>query len=169
MWFGNLHKWVRAPPGAALMYAAPTLRDRLRPLVVSWHEPDGYPWSLNIQGTSNLTSWLAAPAAIAFHQDLGYARVRAHGDRLARQGASQVAAALGVDVIPGDELPMHLVPFECAERFAAMAAIRQSHPVELAITEYAGQHFVRVSAHLYNTPEDYDILGRAVAAYASVG
>ena len=69
MWFGNLHKWVCAPPGAALMYAAPTLRDRLRPLVVSWHEPDGYPWSLNIQGTSNLTSWLAAPAAIAFHQD----------------------------------------------------------------------------------------------------
>ncbi|GAB4076759.1 hypothetical protein [Nostocoides australiense] len=132
---------------------------RLRPLVVSWREEEGYPTAVTYQGTSNVTSWLAAPAAIALHEELGWERVRAHGIRLAEQGVQIVADALGTKPIPGDPVPMRLVPFECEERFAAMAAIREAHPVELAITEYAGDHFVRVSAHLYNTREDDVALG----------
>jgi len=167
VWIGNLHKWVCAPPGAAVLYAAPAARAWLRPLVVSWREEEGYPTAVTYQGTSNVTSWLAAPAAIALHEELGWERVRAHGIRLAEQGGQIVADALGTKPIPGDPVPMRLVPFECEERFAAMAAIREAHPVELAITEYAGDHFVRVRAHLYNTREDYVALARACAAYVT--
>ena len=70
-WIGNLHKWVCAPPGAAVLYAAPAARAWLRPLVVSWREEEGYPTAVTYQGTSNVTSWLAAPAAIALDKELG--------------------------------------------------------------------------------------------------
>jgi isopenicillin-N epimerase len=159
LWFGNLHKWVCAPPGCAVLYADPRHRAAIRPLVVSWDDALGYPESVRMQGTANLTSWLAAPTAIDFHQRLGYERVRSHGVGLARAGADVVARAIGVEAVPGPALPMQLVPLGAAAAWEVNSAVAEADaPVELAVTGFEGSSYLRVAAHLYNTMADYEVL-----------
>lgn len=42
-WFGNLHKWGYAPSGSAVLAVAPAHRGRVRALVPSWEDADGFP------------------------------------------------------------------------------------------------------------------------------
>jgi isopenicillin-N epimerase len=173
LWFGNLHKWVCSPPGCGVLYAGPHHRTSTRSLVVSWDEGLGYPAAVRMQGTANLTSFLAAPAAIDFHRGLGYERVRDHGIRLARAGAELVAWTLGVEPVPGPPLPMQLVPLGPADPWEIGAALEAADaPVELALTTFGQTSFVRVGAHLYNTIDDYRVLAAALSdalAHLSAG
>lgn len=63
LWTGNLHKWVCAPKGAAVLWARAELRDLLRPAVTShahltsFH--DRFAWT----GTHDPTAFLAARAS----------------------------------------------------------------------------------------------------------
>lgn len=165
LWFGNLHKWVCAPPGAAVLYALPHVRERLRPLVVSWAEGEGYPESLRMQGTVNLTSWLAAPSAIAFHEAVGYDRVRAYGAATARAGAETVAAGLGLEPVPGPGLPMQLVPLGHHPHPDLQRVLEEADPpLEYAITAFGGRAYARVAAHLYNRSDDYAVLATALSS-----
>lgn len=159
VWFGNLHKWVCAPAGTAVLYADEQWRSRMRPLVVSWAEHSGYPASMRMQGTADVTGWLAAPSAIAFHQRWGYDRVRAYGQGLVAEGARVVAAALGMADPGGDDLPMRLVPLPAGTdiRDLQQRAVR-TLPVELAMSGHGGEPFIRLSAHLYNRLDDYRVL-----------
>jgi isopenicillin-N epimerase len=164
LWFGNLHKWVCAPPGCGVLYAGPQHRRELRSLVVSWDEGLGYPAAVRMQGTANLSPFLAAPAAIDFHRALGYDRVREHGVALARAGAELVARTLGVEPIPGPPLPMQLVPLGPVVAWDVGAAVEAAAaPVELALTTFDSVSFVRVGAHLYNNMADYRVLAEALS------
>ncbi len=164
LWFGNLHKWVCAPPGCGVLYAGPRHRGDVRSLVVSWDEHLGYPAAVRMQGTANLTSFLAAPTAIDFHRGLGYERVRDHGVRLARAGAELVAWTLGVEPVAGPALPMQLVPLGSVNPWDVGAAVEAADsPVELAITTFGDASFVRVAAHLYNDMGDYKVLADALS------
>jgi isopenicillin-N epimerase len=165
VWFGNLHKWVCAPPGTAVLYADEAWRRRLRPLVVSWSEGAGYPASVRMQGTADVTGWLAAPAAIAFHQRWGYDRVRAYGRGLVAEGARLVAAAIGLPDPGGDDLPMRLVPLPAGvdARDLHQRAVR-TLPVELAVTRHDGNAYIRLAAHLYNQRSDYQVLADGLPA-----
>jgi isopenicillin-N epimerase len=96
-WVGNFHKWAYAPRGTALLVVAPGWRERIRPLVVSWQEPQGFPWSVEWQGTQDYTPWLAAPIGLFTLRSLGLDAVRAHNAALAAYGQRVVGAALGLD------------------------------------------------------------------------
>jgi isopenicillin-N epimerase len=55
-WVGNLHKWPCAPAGTAVLWVAPPWRERIRALVVSAHEPLGFPASFERAGTNDLSA-----------------------------------------------------------------------------------------------------------------
>lgn len=111
-WVGNLHKWAFAPRSTALLTVAPQWRTRIRPLVVSWAEPEGFLSNVEEAGTLDYTAWLAAPSGVFVLRTLGLDRVRAHNAALARYGQQVVGAALGLDDLPdpGGPLPMRLIP-----------------------------------------------------------
>src|SRR5690606_37908993 len=85
-WLGNLHKWAFAPRPTALLAVAPEHRTSLRPAVVSWEQPHGFPTAHEFTGTLDYTAWLAAPAGVHLLRTLGAERVRAHNNELAAQG-----------------------------------------------------------------------------------
>ena len=169
MWFGNLHKWVCAPPGTAILYADESWRPRLRAPVVSWAESSGYPGSMRMQGTLDVTGWLAAPAAIAFHQRWGYDRVRAYGQGLVAEGAAVLAHAIDSPAPGGDPLPMRLVPLPVGtdlREFHRRATEELS--VELAVTGHGGRGAIRVAAHLYNQLDDYRMLADGMSELLTI-
>ncbi len=170
-WVGNLHKWPCAPRGTAGLAVAPAWRDAMRTLTVSWGERDGFPLSFDQAGTVDATAWLAAPAAVELLRSLGWQRLREHNRALAAYGQQVVADALGSAAVHrvGDELlSMRLVPLATgvATSDAAASALQDRIAAELRteamVVTWGGQGFLRVSAHAYNAPADYEWFAVAV-------
>lgn len=168
-WVGNLHKWPCAPRGTAVLVADPAdpdERQRLHPVIDSWGAPDPYPQRFDQQGTQDLTAWLAAPHAVrtVAAEYGGWDTVRERITALAEQAQRTVAERWGVRLRGVPALPapsMRLVPLPpgvAADPPAAQAMQRllaERHRVAAAVTTWHGRGFLRLSAHLYNTPADY--------------
>ncbi|MEU7471383.1 aminotransferase class V-fold PLP-dependent enzyme [Streptomyces sp. NPDC044984] len=169
-WTGNLHKWGCAPRGTAALVARGPLRDGLHPLIDSWGAADPYPERFDQQGTLDATGPLAAPAALDFvDRAWGWPAARRYMDELAGYGARIVGAALAgltgadasVDVgmpVPGMRLVR--LPDGLGTSRLAADALRDRAPAELgveaAFTSFGGVGYLRLSAHVYNTAEDYE-------------
>jgi isopenicillin-N epimerase len=178
-WVGNLHKWLFAPRATALLSAAPHRRAHLEPLVVSWSIDEGFPSHIEMTGTTDYTPWLAAPAGLHFMRTLGVDRVRAHNADLAAYGQRVIGAALGL-LSPGD-LPspgapgtaMRILPLpdglvvDNAAALRLRARIADELRVEIPVTMWRGRAFLRVSAQVYNHPDDYDRLAAGLPGVLS--
>lgn len=177
VWVGNLHKYGCAPRGAAVLVARPEVGGDLHPLIDSWGAGLPFPERFDHQGTLDLTSWLAAPTALdTVDRELGWDAVRRYTTALADWAQDLVATALGeasgVDCharvgmpvgplrlvgLPGRLATGHLEANAMRDRMLAEAGI------ETAFTAFGGRGYLRLSAHAYNTPEDYlDLVERAV-------
>jgi len=172
-WTGNFHKWLCAPRGAAALWAARRHRAALPAPVVSWREEEGYPYSFSMPGTADSSAILALPAALSLFEELGgLERVIDHHNALAGYGQSVLAAALGLD---GAEfrreplLPMAALPLPQglgdADRVQQLIADRAG--AETAVSEWNGRLLMRISAHAYNRPEEYERLALALPGLLS--
>ncbi|MFD7700068.1 aminotransferase class V-fold PLP-dependent enzyme [Streptomyces caelestis] len=169
-WTGNLHKWGCAPRGTAALVARGPLREGLYPLIDSWGAADPYPDRFDQQGTLDATGQLAAATALDFvDRAWGWPAARRYMDELAGYGARIVGAALAeltgadasVDVgmpVPGMRLVR--LPDGLGGSRPAADALRDRAPAELgveaAFTSFGGAGYLRLSAHVYNTAEDYE-------------
>lgn len=173
-WLGNLHKWAYAPRGTALLVVAEQWRERIAPLVVSWYQPEGYPSSVEFQGTADYTSWLAAPAGLHTLRTIGIDAVRAHNSALAGYGQGVVGRALGLDEAdlpdPGGALGMRVVPLPAGvattreDAFALRDRIAAELATEVAISAWPGGGLLRLSAQVYNRADEYDRLAERLPA-----
>jgi isopenicillin-N epimerase len=173
-WVGNLHKFGCAPRGSGVLVARGALRGELNPLIDSWGAEEGFPASFDHQGTLDLTSWLAAPDALdAVEREIGWAALRGRVADLARYGVDVVAAAFSaltgedhhVDVaMPAGPLRLVRLPGRLGLGPGGPNAVRDrvlaELGVEAAFTAFGDQGFLRLSAHAYNTPDDYDDFAR---------
>jgi isopenicillin-N epimerase len=171
-WYaGNLHKWYFAPRACGVLWAAAEARKNLHPLAISHGLGQGFTAEFDWTGTHDFSAPLAAPAAIAFHQKLGGARLMTRNSALARSAAAELARAWGTDRAAPETM------------FAAMAAVRlplsgeaspararsiqcwlsDEHRIEAAVNASSGALWVRVAAQAYNEISDYERLARAVA------
>ena len=179
-WVGNLHKWPCTPRGTAALVARGERAQRLWPLTDSWGAPYPFPYRFDQQGTVDLTAWLAAPDALEFVEGrYGWDAARSFMTELAAQAQETVAKALdtGLDEVWVNEAPaMRLVPLPeglAADEDGAVALQRRilaDTGCTTAVTTWNGRGFLRLSAHLYNTPDDYahlaEHLPRCLAAAA---
>jgi isopenicillin-N epimerase len=172
-WAGNLHKWCCAARGTAVLHVSAEHRSKLRPLVASWAEAAGFPESFNDVGTEDLTAWLSAPRALRLLDQLGLDRLRRHNVELAVRGQGVLAEELGLDpvAVPRDPaVSMQLVPLPAGvagtpdEAAALQGRIGDQIAVEVAVTSWDGQGFLRLSAQAYNSPADYDRLAADLPA-----
>jgi isopenicillin-N epimerase len=169
-WVGNLHKWLFSPRPAAILSVAEPFRERLVPAVVSWEQESGFPNRIEMQGTIDYSAYLAAPAGLYVMRTLGVDRVRRHNAALAAYGQRVVGAALGL-LSPAD-LPypggptaaMRILPLpdRVATTQEAVVALRRRISdelrIEVAINTWRGRGYLRLSAQVYNHPDEYDRL-----------
>jgi len=177
VWVGNLHKYGCTPRGTAVLVARPEVAERLQPLIDSWGADLAFPERFDHQGTLDLTAWLAAPSALRFvEESLGWDAVRRYSSDLAGWAQDLVTDALseasGTDCRADVGMPVgpirlvglppglavgHLGANGLRDRVLAEAGI------ETAFTSFAGRGYLRLSAHAYNTPDDYrDLVDRAL-------
>jgi isopenicillin-N epimerase len=165
---GNLHKWAFAPRSTGLLVVAPPWRSRIRPLVVSWYQPEGFPLAVEEGGTLDYTAWLAAPTGLFTLRSLGIDRVRAHNAALVRYGQRVVADALGISERPdpGGPLPMRVLPLPVRGDDTAAVRLRDRIADELraevAVNSWHGRLLLRLCAQVYNRPDEYERLAEGL-------
>jgi cysteine desulfurase/selenocysteine lyase len=169
------YKWLCGPFGAAVMYLAPSLQDRLDPGLVGWRshremwdfraERLSYPRGARRFEASTMAYGcaLGLAKAIDFLAGIGVDRISAHNISLTRMLGDEVEAR------GGRILRAHHTPRTCSilsfvfpgRDMARIAA--QLYGCGVVISERGG--VVRVSPHLYN---DEDDIGRMVQALDQV-
>ena len=167
-WTGNLHKWVCAPKGSAVLWVDPEHRD-LHPLMVSHGYGQGLSAEFDWTGTADPTPYLAAPLAIDLLEGLGWDRLWRHNHALALHGRDAVAVALGTEPPVGEERfgAMSLVELPAAvsspaEGLALQERLFDRHRIEVPVTAWDGRAFLRLSAQAYNAPQEYERLAAAL-------
>ncbi|RPE29293.1 aminotransferase class V-fold PLP-dependent enzyme [Kitasatospora cineracea] len=169
-WAGNLHKWAFAPRAAAVLAVDRPWRPEVRPLTLSWEHDRGFPRRVEWRGTFDYTPWLAAPAGLALIHRIGADRLRDHNDRLAAHGQRLLVERAGLRALPA--LPglgmraVRLPPGTAEQEHAAKALMTAVHRIldtRVAVRPWPGGGILRISAQLYNRPEEYRRLADGLA------
>ncbi|MCU0304779.1 MAG: aminotransferase class V-fold PLP-dependent enzyme [Thermoanaerobaculales bacterium] len=179
---GNCHKWLCAPKGAAFLWARQDWRERTRPLVTShgFAAPLAGRSRLHLEfdwtGTADPTPWLTVPAAIdavAALVDGGWPEVRRRNRTLALAARSVICAALETDepcpesmigALAAVPLPGASTPRTAGGLDPLQDRLYHEHRIEVPVTEWASgsRRALRISAHLYNAPEQIRYLADAL-------
>jgi isopenicillin-N epimerase len=169
-WYvGNCHKWLMAPKGSAFLWVNPARQVDLHPLVISHGYGRGFAAEFDWTGTRDPTAWLAVPAAIDFHNQIGGPSLRERNAQLARESATLLATHWktergSADLLTGSmaavRLPLRGVasPERAQELRAQLFEVQR---IEVAITAFARSLWTRISAQAYNEPADYERLAQA--------
>ncbi|TAD92298.1 MAG: aminotransferase class V-fold PLP-dependent enzyme [Alphaproteobacteria bacterium] len=165
---GNAHKWLCAPRGTAFLYAAPG-REPL-PLVISHDQPLGFPQAFDWTGTIDCSGPMALPVALAWYRAQTNLMVR--NSLLARVGAEVLTAAWGTAVTapPSMRGAMAAVAAPAGLGIAATRAdalalhqrLRREFRIEVPVMAFQDRLWVRISAQVYNSIEEYHRLAAAV-------
>jgi isopenicillin-N epimerase len=166
-WYtGNCHKWLMAPKGSAFLWVAPERQADTHPLVISHGYGQGFTAEFDWIGTRDPSAWLSVPAAIEFHERLGGAKLRERNTAMARAEAKLLAETWKTergapDALTGSMAAVRLPLRETATAARALELRRKlfdEHRIEAPVTAFADALWVRISAHAYNRPADYDRL-----------
>jgi isopenicillin-N epimerase len=168
--FGNCHKWMMAPKGAAFLYARREVQDLLQPLIVSWGThptPDIASGSrfvdiLQWTGTKDPTAALTVPDAIRFMQEHDWDAVRRECHILLREALERVCELTGLPPLyPLDSdfySQMAIAQLPKCDLALLKSRLYEEFRVEVPLIEWQDRHFVRISIQGYNTREDVDAL-----------
>jgi isopenicillin-N epimerase len=157
---GNFHKWCCAPRGAAFLAVSASAIPRLISGVVGSRSDEGFPSGMEWWGTADYSALLSAPAALDFLEGLGVDRVQRHNSRLVEHGAQLVAAALGAPAPCMRAAPMASIPLGpmTANDAEGSRSRLAACGVEAMVACARSHGYLRLSAHVYNSPAEYEYL-----------
>ena len=170
-WTGNFQKWPASPRATAGLVVAEQWRSATVPLIVSWSEYDErLPERFDMQGTYDYTPWIAAPESLRVLAELDWPVRRAQLSAMLDEGAKLVAKALGTGVaeVAHPAPTMRLVELPSTVDLSAGEAIKKrvsrDLKAEITLTGFDGRGFIRLSAHAYNSLQDYQKLSELLPA-----
>lgn len=180
----NCHKWMCSAKGAGFLWVRPDRRGDIYPAAISHGYNGGWPAEgghLHAQfdwtGTHDPSAWLTAGDALAaveaMHPD-GWSGVRAAIRELCLYGRGVLVDALGIEAPAPADMIGAIASFPVPPAAGSgpaifdplMTALRDRHGIEVPVFAWpcAPERLLRISAHLYNEPADFDRLAEALAA-----
>ncbi len=179
----NLHKWVCAPKGAAFLYVRADLRERIRPVVISHGansprtDRSRFHLEFDWTGTFDPTPWLCVSEALRFLPSLvevGWPEIMRRNHALALRARDILCDALAIDKPAPDDMlgSMAAVPLSDGQATALSPlsidplqdALFEQFSIEVPVMQWPQppKRVLRVSAQLYNAPEEYERLAAAL-------
>jgi isopenicillin-N epimerase len=181
---GNCHKWLCAPKGAGFLHVRPDKQREVRPAVISHGansprtDRSRFLQEFDWMGTDDPSAILCIPEAIRFMGNLlpgGWPELRANNRSLALAGRNAICSALGIatpcpDEMIGSLASIPLPPGSPEPPTSALYAdplqdeLLRGWGIEVPIIPWPAppHRLIRISAQIYNRPEQYERLGEAV-------
>jgi isopenicillin-N epimerase len=177
---GNCHKWLCAPKGAAFLYVRRNKQLEIRPLTISHGansprtDKSRFQLEFDWMGTDDPTAYMCVPEAIAFLGSLlpgGWDELRQRNHQLALEARKLLCEALEVLPPCPDEMigSMAVIPMPAALENRNFISVRDqlfdrfNIQVQVVPWQETPKLLLRISAQIYNTIEEYEYLGRAIA------
>ncbi|HBG75032.1 MAG: hypothetical protein A2X25_04505 [Chloroflexi bacterium GWB2_49_20] len=172
--FGNCHKWMLSPKGAAFLYVRKEVQEIIEPLVMSWGihaTPETSTGSrfidiLQWTGTKDPSAFLSVPAAIQFMQDNHWDKVRFECHRLLRIAIEQICNVSNKKPLYPLEsdfyAQMGIAPLPVTNLTVLKSRLYDEYKIEVPLIQWRESQFVRISVQGYNTMEDVDVLIKAL-------
>jgi isopenicillin-N epimerase len=175
-WYtGNLHKWVCAPKGAAFLHSRSDRIEMTVPAVISHGynaevegPEDRYRALFDWLGTDDFSAWAVVPDALRVMAALepgGWDGVMKRNHDLVLEGRRVLSQAVGIPVAAPDEmvgsmasviLPDASGPDQGSELSPLMDELFNAGFSSLVMNwPKWPRQLLRISAHLYNTADDY--------------
>ena len=175
------HKWIFGPRGTGILWGRADGWSRVEPTVPSFEEGPYGAWMEKKDAGPTQAAWMspggfhayehlwALPAAFAFHERLGRARVAARIRDLNTQIKDGIVGIRGIRLVtPRDpRLSSGLVAFEVAGQTPEDVVKRLGAKRIVASTSPYKPSYVRLAGSLLNTPEEVDAAVKAVAGIAA--
>ena len=163
---GNLHKWAMSPRSCAILWSAPERQAGLKPAVISWGYQLGMSAEFDLPGTRDPGPWLAAPAGIAFMQDLGLDAMRRYNHELVWRAAKSFTERWGTSIPAPESMYGSMVSIPLPERFGTEPkaatrlkdALLYDHAIEAQLAAFEGRIYIRLAAQVYNDDADFERL-----------
>jgi len=171
---GNCHKWLCAPKGAAFLYVQADRHQALRPLTISHgansprDDRSRFRLEFDWTGTADPTPYLCVPDAIRFMGSLlpgGWQALMRYNHATVLAARAVLCQALAVEPpCPASMIgSMAVVPLPNGAAEQLQASLFQQG-LEVPVIPWQGStnRLIRISAQIYNTPADYDVLTEAM-------
>ncbi|HEX4337454.1 MAG TPA: aminotransferase class V-fold PLP-dependent enzyme [Polyangiaceae bacterium] len=179
---GNFHKWVCAPKGAAMLWVRADRQSRLHPTTISHgynssRDRSRFLEEFDWTGSIDPSPYLATPEAIRFVGSLlpgGWDAVYARNRALALTARRMLEGALGVAPLAPESMIGSLASVSLPDGAPDASTVPPLEPLHRALADQHGvevpvfvwpappKRLIRISAHLYNTEQDYEALVRAL-------
>lgn len=185
----NAHKWLCAPKGSAFLHIAAKHREGLHPLVIShgYNAPKAFAFRAEFdwQGTFDPTPYLCLPKCIEFLGGLlegGWPALQARNHELALVARRLLLDELNIPAPCPESLLGSMAALPLPDDPSApldnpiapdpiQVALRERFKIEIPVMRWpsAPKRFLRLSAQLYNTIEQYEALARSLSVLRKEG
>jgi isopenicillin-N epimerase len=180
---GNLHKWVCAPKGAAFLWVRKDKQAEVLPAVISHGNNTPRPGYSSFQdrfdwaGTSDPTPWLCSAEAIRWMGRLlpgGWGELQRRNHELALNARRIICERLEVLPTCPEQLLGSIATIPLPERFQGRAKKGKIDGEQSRLYDEFGievpflhigkpaRRYLRISAQIYNTLEEYEYLAKAL-------
>ncbi|MGO8969746.1 MAG: aminotransferase class V-fold PLP-dependent enzyme [Myxococcaceae bacterium] len=186
----NCHKWLCTPKGAAFLHVRRDRQKQIHPLTISHgldtprNDRSHFRVEFDWCGTNDPTAWLCVPAALQALSKLvpgGWPEVMTRNHQLALSARQMLCAALDIPPPCPESMlgSLAAVPLPAGDGRPRpppgldplQDALFHRKSVEVPVFNWPARpaRCLRVSAQLYNSPEQYAFLARAVTELLAEG
>ncbi len=163
---GNLHKWLFAPKGSAVLWVRPELQNLIHPLTISLFFGQGFTHEFDWTGTKTPSSYLSSTTALHFFQSLGK-DIYSYRTELLKQAVELLASELKLEMPAPDEnlgtLASFFVPNDKMKDAASLRrTLLDNYNIELFTSDFEGKLLFRISVQVFNHFEEYQLLTKAL-------
>jgi isopenicillin-N epimerase len=172
---GNGHKWLCSPRGAAFLYVRRDRQAQIRPLTISHGansprtDRSRFHLEFDWTGTTDPTPYLCIPAAIQFLQSLlpgGLPALMAHNRTQAIAARNQLCQSLSTAPPSPDNMvgALATIPLPAGSDQTLKNTLLDQFQIEVPIIPFPTEphRLLRISAQIYNSPQQYEYLGQAL-------
>eukprot|EP01102_Stenamoeba_stenopodia_P003787 TRINITY_DN1392_c0_g1_i2.p1 TRINITY_DN1392_c0_g1~~TRINITY_DN1392_c0_g1_i2.p1 ORF type:complete len:408 (+),score=98.70 TRINITY_DN1392_c0_g1_i2:420-1643(+) len=183
----NCHKWLLTPKGVAFLWCKKDVQHLIHPLPISHGYLHGFQNEFCFTATSDYSPYLSLPVSLRFVKVFGFDKLRQYNTELASWAASMLVdrwktGLLAVDKsmyvnmvtvrLPEFKLPSKYLPPHQPQTMgnlgeAIRSLLRLYYNIEGMVVCVKDVLYVRISAQVYNSRYEYELLASAIEELAS--